>query len=198
MLASITPLGERGRHARYWLTIVFFVTGSTAAGAAVGAAAGLLGRLVLGAHPGGPARALTLAGALVLGLALDAHARGGRLPGPRRQVNENWLTAYRGWVYGLGFGAQLGAGVTTIVNASAVYVALVAAVLAATPAGGALIVGCFGAARGLSLLAGAGVRAPADLRALHRRLTGAAPGVRRGTLALQAVLALALVGVVTL
>lgn len=198
MLASITPLGERGRHARYWLTVVFFVVGSTAAGAVVGAAAGLLGRLIIGAHPSGPARALTLAGVLVLGLALDARARGGRLPGPRRQVNEDWLTSYRGWVYGLGFGAQLGAGVATIVNASAVYVALVAALLAATPAGGALIVGCFGAVRGLSLLAGAGVRAPADLRALHGRLTGAALGVRRATLALQAALAVALIGVVAL
>src|SRR4051794_10439038 len=198
MLASITPLGERGRHARYWVTALFFVAGSTAAGAAVGAAARALGRLIPGAHPRGPARALALAAALVLGLALDARARGGRLPGPRRQVNENWLTAYRGWVYGLGFGAQLGAGVTTIVNASAVYVALVAALLAATPAGGALVVGCFGAARGLSLLAGAGVRAPSDLRALHRRLTGAALAARRSTMALQVVLALALVGVVAL
>src|SRR4051812_1741114 len=106
MLASITPLGERGRHARYWLTVLFFVAASTVAGAAIGAAAGALGRFVLGGHPGGPARALALAGALILGLAVDARARGGRLPGPRRQVNEDWLTAYRGWVYGLGFGAQ--------------------------------------------------------------------------------------------
>src|SRR3954447_10869260 len=198
MLASITPLGERGRHARYWLTVVFFVAGSTAAGVAVGAAGRAIRRPVLGAHPSGPARALTLAGTLLLGLVLDARARGGRLPGPRRQVNEEWLTAYRSWVYGLGFGAQLGAGVPTIVNASGVYVALVAAGLAATPAGGALVVGCFGATRGLSLLAGAGVRAPSDLRALHRRLTGAALAARRSTMALQVVLALALVGVVAL
>jgi hypothetical protein len=198
MLASITPLGERGRHARYPLTVAFFLAGSTLAGAAVGAAAGALGGLVLGAHPGGPARVLTLSAALAAGLALDARARGGPLPGPRRQVNEDWLTAYRSWVYGLGFGAQLGAGVTTIVNASAVYVALVAAALAATPAGGALIVGCFGAARGLSLLAGAGVRRPGDLGILQRRLSGAALGVRRTTLALQAVLAAALVAVVAL
>ena len=43
-------------------------------------------------------------------------------PGPRRQVNERWLDEYRGWVYGLGFGAQLGLGVTTVITSAATYV----------------------------------------------------------------------------
>ena len=34
----------------------------------------------------------------------------------------SWLGRYRSWVYGLGFGVQLGAGVTTVVVSSAVYV----------------------------------------------------------------------------
>ena len=59
-----------------------------------------------------------------------------RVPGPRRQVNERWLDEYRGWVYGLGFGAQLGLGVTTIVTSAATYVALFAALLSGTPAAG--------------------------------------------------------------
>jgi hypothetical protein len=191
MLASITPLGERGRHAIWGLTTAVFVAGSTAAGAAVGALAGELGRLLLGAAPGG-ASALALAAALVVGLALDFRARGGPLPGPRRQVSEDWLHAYRSWVYGLGFGVQLGAGAATIVNASAVYATFVAAALAAAPAGGAIVGACFGAVRGLTLLAGARVRTPADLVALHRALHRARPAARRAGLAVQGLVALAL------
>ena len=80
------------------------------------------------------------------------------------------MDEYRGWVYGLGFGIQLGLGVTTVVSSAATYVALLAALLAPSAAGGALIMGCFGAVRGLTLLAGAGIRTPPQLLALHRRL----------------------------
>ena len=37
-----------------------------------------------------------------------------------RQVNEAWLSKYRPWVYGGGFGWQIGAGVTTYVMTAAV------------------------------------------------------------------------------
>ena len=40
---------------------------------------------------------------------------------------------FRGWVYGLGYGAQLGLGVSTVVSSAATYVALLAALLCATP-----------------------------------------------------------------
>ena len=68
---------------------------------------------------------------------LLARARGGdrarraarAVPGPRRQVDERWLDEYRGWVYGAGYGAQLGLGVTTVVSSAATYVALLAAFL---------------------------------------------------------------------
>ena len=71
-------------------------------------------------------------------------------------------TSTAGWVYGLGYGAQLGLGVThrglerrhLRGDARRVPVAR-----ARAPA--ALIIGCFGAVRGLTLLAGAGVRTPA-------------------------------------
>src|SRR3954468_20471659 len=159
MLASITPLGERARGSRWGLTVAFFVLGSIVAGAIVGALLGALGSLVLGSV-GGELRLGVLAAALALGLVLD---RRGRLPTPRRQVNEDWLREYRGWVYGLGFGGQLRAGVTTIGPPSLVYVALLAAFLSGSAGMGALIVGLCGAARGLSLLAGARVREPAAL-----------------------------------
>ena len=48
-------------------------------------------------------------------------------------MNEEWLTSYRGWVYGAGFGAQLGTGVVTIVTSPIVYgVVLLAVVVPAS------------------------------------------------------------------
>ncbi|MDQ6777917.1 MAG: hypothetical protein M3071_17290, partial [Actinomycetota bacterium] len=99
---------------------------------------------------------------------LDARAE--RVPGPRRQVNEDWLRAFRGWVYGVGYGAQLGFGLSTVVGSAALYVAVVAALATREAALGAVVLGCFGAARGLTLLAGAGVRRPEQLIGLHVRL----------------------------
>ena len=45
MLSSITPLGERGRAARWPLTTAAYLTASVLAGAALGAALGGLGGL---------------------------------------------------------------------------------------------------------------------------------------------------------
>ncbi len=50
MLASITPLGERGRRSDWWLTVSAFLLGATAAGAAAGALLGALGAVALPAH----------------------------------------------------------------------------------------------------------------------------------------------------
>src|SRR3954452_265938 len=189
MLASMTPLGERARGSRWGLTVAFFVAGSVVAGALVGALAGELGSLALSSVDG-DVRLGILAAALVLGLLLDL---GGRLPSPRRQVNEDWLREYRGWVYGVGFGAQLGALVTTIVTTSLVYVTLLAAFLTAGVRVGALVVGACGAARGLSLLAGARVREPGALMRLHESIQAWRPRVRGSALAAQVVLLVVLV-----
>src|SRR5436309_994262 len=189
MLASITPLGERARGSRWGLTVGFYVAGSTLAGAAAGAAAGELGRLIWGPAGAIDARAWALAAALAAGLALDL---GRRLPTLQRQVNEDWLREYRGWVYGVAFGGQLGVGVTTIVTTSLVYVTLLAAFLAGGAGTGAVIVGLFGAARGATLLAGARVRRPDDLARLHRTIDTWRPRIRASTLAAQAILAVAL------
>src|SRR5438105_4961496 len=168
MLASITPLGERGRNTTWSITVTAFVVGATAAGAALGAVLAALGALVLPGGVGAQVRLVALAATVAVAIALDAMPRA--VPGPHRQVNERWLDEYRGWVYGLGYGAQLGLGVTTVVSSAGTYVALIAAFLAPVPAAGALIVGCFGAIRGLTLLAGAGVRTPPQLLDLHRAL----------------------------
>jgi hypothetical protein len=165
MLASITPLGERGRHMHWGLTVSAFLLGAGVAGAALGAALGAVGSLLPTLDVRERDAALALAA--LVALAIDAGPL--RVPGPDRQVNERWLDEYRGWVYGLGFGAQLGLGVTTIVSSAATYLALLAALLSGGAGRGALIAGAFGVVRGLTPLAAARVRGPEQLMAMHRR-----------------------------
>jgi len=172
MLASIHPLGERARHNRWWLTAAAHAVGSWAGGLAVFGAAGLVGRVL-----GLPA-ALALPAAAA-SLVLEARAvKGGRIPGPRRQVNEDWMNRYRGWVYGLGFGVQLGAAVFTIVTSAAVYLALALTMLAP----GAALAACtaFGLGRALPVLTTGRVRGPEQLAARHARLHRLARPVQLG------------------
>lgn len=161
MLTSISPVGEAARRQRWWLTAGAYLVGSLLGGTAVGALAGGVGASTLGWLRDTAALAV-LAVVLVLGLALDL---AGRVPTWHRQVDERWLGSYRGWVYGLGYGAQLGAGVVTIASGTQVYVTLAAAVLSRSLSLGALLGAVFGLARGLPLLSGAGVRTAAALRA---------------------------------
>jgi hypothetical protein len=183
MLASITPLGERGRRSTWGVTVTAFALGAIAAAAAAGAVLGLLGAAA-GLDGMSPrARAVLLAGAVAVAVAIDAWGRG--VPGPRRQVDERWLDRYRGWVYGLGYGSQLGLAVTTVVSSAATYVAMVAALLSAGAAHGAIILGCFGAVRGLTPLAAAHVRSQRQLIDLHRGLARWRVPVRRGTVGVQ-------------
>jgi hypothetical protein len=169
MLTSITPLGERGRGSKWGVTVFALALGSAVAGAGAGAVAGAAGSLALGGLSPS-ARLALLAAGLAAGLALDLGLAGLHLPGPHRQVNELWLGAYRGWVYGLGFGLQLGLGVATIVSASAVYVTFIAAAATASPIAGAALGATFGALRAATMLAARRVRSPATLHALGRRL----------------------------
>jgi hypothetical protein len=187
MLASITPLGERGRQATWGITVTAFMIGSSAAGAAFGALLGAAGALALPGSLHVDARLTILAAAAVLAAVLDASRE--RVPGPRRQVDERWLDAYRGWVYGLGYGAQLGLGVTTVIASAALYVALLAAFLAGNAGDGAIVLGLFGALRGLSLLVAARVNGPRQLVALHAALARWRAPVWRGALALTTAIA---------
>ena len=192
MLGSITPLGERSRGRRWGTTVTAFAVGATGAGAALGAALGAAGSLA--ALPR-TAAVGALAAAIAIAVVIDA-VPGLRAPGPRRQVNEQWLHIYRGWVYGAGFGVQLGVGVTTIVSTAAVYATGAAAFLAGSAAAGALVGGAFGAARALTLVASARVREPRGLAVLDRRLDAWERPARLAAIAAQAALvavALALV-----
>jgi sulfite exporter TauE/SafE len=176
MLGSITPLGERGRGRRWGVTVSAYALASAGGGAIAGAAAGAVGAALSAvAPPGGPsvlwvAAATVLAGAAVDG-ALAAHlVPSSVLLGPRRQVNEDWLGRYRGWVTGVGFGFQLGLGVATIVTTAAVYSLLVVAVLSGSPVTGAVIGATFGLARAVPVLAVGRVRSPDAVLLVDARL----------------------------
>ena len=85
MLASITPLGERGRNATWAITVTAFIVGATLAGAALGALLGGLGALVVPSGFGTQARLVVLAAAVALAILLDAIPRRRSRPAPAGQ-----------------------------------------------------------------------------------------------------------------
>jgi sulfite exporter TauE/SafE len=190
MLTSITPLGERGRNRRWRSTASWYVLGSVLGGAMMGALAGLL---ALGLGTADPASTvLTFVAAAVCLLAAVWDVSGRRPPSWKRQVDETWLGRYRGWVIGGGFGAQLGFGVATIVSTSAVYAALLLAVLT-TSFWAALGIGAaFGLARALPLLTVRRISTNEALASLHRKVSVLAPIARRATVGVLGLAAIAL------
>jgi sulfite exporter TauE/SafE len=194
MLGSITPLGERGRGSRWWVTVTAYVLGSTLAGIAVGSGLGFLGSSVAGRTPV-TARLVVVALAVIAGLLVDVGSFGLRIPTVRRQVDEGWRAGYRGWVWGFGYGIQLGAGAVTVVTTSTVYVTWLAAGLSGSAVAGALIGTTFGLARSIPVLSVAGVRRPDQLFHVDALLVRWAAPARRATFGVGAAVAfLALLG----
>jgi sulfite exporter TauE/SafE len=190
MLTSITPLGERGRNRRWALTTFWYRLGSTRGGAAIGAVAGALAAALDQASPASNVLLALAAAACLIAALWDM--RGINPPSWRRQVDEQWLDRYRGWVIGAGFGAQLGFGVLTIVTSASVYAMLLLGVLTSSFWGGLAVGATFGLVRALPLLAAHRVHAQQALLALHRRVSAAALPVRRVTIALLAAAAVGL------
>jgi len=171
MLSTLTPLGERARGGRFATTAWWFVVGATLGGAALGAVGAGFGALMRLAAPGTGTAALDIAAAGALGaagLADLALARRGPL-GHGRQVNERWLDQFRPWVYGAGFGAQIGAGLATYVTTAGVYLVLLLGALAGSPPVALGLGVLFGLVRGLAVLSGRAVVTPEALRRLHAR-----------------------------
>ena len=188
MLGSISPVGEAARNQRWWLTATAHVLASAAAGALLGVLLGVAGAVTVGRFAT-PLRLALLGLVLAIAAMTDGATRGSGPPSWRRQVNERWLTTYRGWVYGAGFGAQLGVGIATIITSAATYATLAAAVLAGSWRGGLAIGAGFGAARALPLLAMVGVDAADRLYAVTRRVAHAEPLAHRLTVGGQGALA---------
>ena len=184
MLTSITPLGEQGRGNRWAVTTTAYAGGCLLGGAVTGLALGAIGA-ALPALPG-----LRLAGlACLLAAAADlvASASGHRLPGGRRQVDRAWLDRYRGWVYGAGFGVQLGLGVVTIVTSAATYAVLVLAMLTQSVLGGLAVGAVFGLARAVPAVLLGRSASHEQLRATASGLEDQAPAAARATVGALAV-----------
>lgn len=166
MLSSINPLGERARRNRFGVTAAWYLLGSVLGGLAAGSAWGYLGSLL----PEGRWRVVGVIAVALAGAILDL--TGVEPPSIHRQVDEDWLGRYRGWVYGLGFGFQLGLGVVTIVTTASIYATFIIIALIGSPPLGALIGSIFGVSRALMITRVAHVRDPGSLRGVMRELQG--------------------------
>jgi len=167
MLTSITPLGERGRGQRWPVTAVALTLGHLVGGAGLGVVFAAGATVVAVAADPSPATVSVVVAAVAV-VAASADVRGVRLPG-RRQVDETWLTSYRGWVYGVGFGVQLGLGFVTVVN-TALFGAMTVAAVLLGPSTAFVLGVAYGAGRALMALLSARVRSVEQLKRLHRRL----------------------------
>ncbi len=192
MLSTITPIGESGRNHRYSSTAAWFVLGAVLGGATLGLGTALLAAGVDALDPA-PSAALGIAAALAaVSIASDLKLGGFRLPSHTRQVNETWLDQFRSWVYGGGFGWQIGVGLATYVTTSAVYLMIAMAALTASPVIAIAIGTGFGLVRGLAVFVGHDLTTPERLLALHRRLDELLPTAQRAVVLVQvAVLAVA-------
>jgi hypothetical protein len=193
MLSSITPFGERSRGHRYRVTAGWFVAGAILGGACLGAVAAGLAAVVSvwhpAAHPGWVAGIVALvAGAAA---AIDIGIFGDVIPIWRRQVNDAWLSRYRSWVYGGGFGWQLGVGLATYIMTAAVFAVPLLAAVTGDPPVALLICMLYGLVRGLAVLLTSRAASPAQLRALHRRFAELGPVARLAVIAVELAVAAA-------
>ena len=184
MLSSINPLEERARHQGFWVTVSWYLLGSVMGGVAVGSLSGWVGSLL----PSGTWRTFAVIVVCLLGAGLELMGR--QPPSVHRQVDENWLARYRGWVYGWGFGFQLGLGVVTIVTTASVYTTIALAMLSGSLARGAVGGGIFGLARAVAIFLVAGAHDPGTLRRALRKLQGGLPSARVLVVGAQTVAAL--------
>ena len=185
MLSQINPIAEAGRSQRYRRTASWFIAGAVLGGCTLGGVSAALAALVDRVGIGhGTALAVAAVGSLAAA-AIDARVLGIGPPFIRRQVNEDWLSKYRPWVYGSGFGWQIGVGVTTYVMTAAVALTIVFAILSASPWVAFAIGVAFGLARGLTVLLSAPLRTQSDLYAFHRRFAAGGEFVRQAVIAVQ-------------
>jgi hypothetical protein len=194
MLSQLTPVGEASRGYRYRTTAAWFIAGALVGGAMLG---GLMAALAAAVSALGASSAalLGVAAALaVLAAAVDSGVLGVLPPFLHRQVNEYWLGRYRAWVYGSGFGWQIGTGLTTYIMTAAVFLTIALGGLSASPWAAFLVGIVFGLARGLAVLLTARLRTTAELFALHRRFDALTEPVRRAVIGVQLVVAVIAVG----
>jgi len=154
--------------------VAALIIGTTSGGALTGAGLAALGAPALKElDADGTATGPLLLAALAIGVLMDKRLLGFRLPSPRRQVNKEWMTSFRGWAYGLGFGLQLGAAMTTIVTSSLTYVAFLGAFLSRSVTTGLLVGGSYGLVRGALVLLTWRITRPQQMGLFYTRIADA-------------------------
>ncbi len=182
MLSTVTPLAEAGRGRRWGVTAAWFVVGAVIGGLTLGAVMAGLAALV---------GALGLSITVVLGIATvaalvcaasDLDPFGLHIPFHGRQVNERWLDQYRAWVYGAGFGWQIGCGLATYITTAGMYLTILLAALTGRPLVALGIGAGFGLIRGLAIFAGRHITDTDHLLAVHRHFGALRRPVRLATI----------------
>ncbi|MET0799782.1 MAG: MauE/DoxX family redox-associated membrane protein [Actinomycetota bacterium] len=183
MVETITPVVYGGR-ARWGIALALHSIGATATAAAFGAALGLVGGLL--EAPWGRAGALALAAVAAVYAIGELPRVTATVPQLRRQVPDWWRTFF-GWpVAATLYGAGLGVGFLTYLAHGTLVAVSFAALASGDPLVGAIVVGPFGLARGLSAVTAARVRTQPDSQRLVERL--ASSSERRRSIANGAVL----------
>jgi hypothetical protein len=185
MLSSITPMTEQGRGHRFVSTASWFVLGAAIGGATLGLAVTIPAALLQAVAPAATTVLVLAAIAALVGALSDLRPFGWHLPYHGRQVNEDWLAQYRSWVYGAGFGWQIGVGLATYIMTAAVYLLIVLAALTASPLAAFSVCLVFGDVRGLAIFLGSGMTTPARMRAFHQRFDALREPVRVAVIAVQ-------------
>lgn len=192
MLSSITPMTEAGRGYRFASTARWFLLGGIIGGLSIGTLAAVGAGLLSLADLSDTTRWAVAAVLAAATASIDLGAFGIELPIFKRQVNDAWLRRYRSWVYGAGFGWQIGFGVATYIMTAGVFLTIGLAVLGASPAVAVALGAVFGLVRGSAVFIGRSATTPAALGAVHERLDALGPASRLAALAAQLVAASAL------
>jgi hypothetical protein len=195
MLSQLNPVGEASRGNRYGVSASWYVVGAVAGGATLGAAIAVLAALCAAIGPSATTALALGAAAATAGALVDTGVLGISPPFFLRQVNEDWLGRYRGWIYGAGFGWQVGAGVATYIMTAAVFVTVALGALSGGPLAAFGVGVLFGFARGLAVFLTARLRTMAALHTFHRRFDALAEPVRRGVIGVQLAVAVVACGV---
>jgi methylamine utilization protein MauE len=184
MVETITPVVHGGSRSRWAAAVVVHTSAATLAAAAFGAVLGGAGG-VLGA-PWGSGGAVVVTVLAAWAFAHEALGVPFPVPQLRRQVPDWWRTFFSPFASATLYGAALGIGFFTYLLHATLVVVSAAAFVSGRPVVGAVIVGPFGLARGLSALVA--VRGPDVVHTL------ASLARRRAPLAV--LHALALVGII--
>ena len=151
MVETIAPVVHGGRNRSYWTAVVLHTGAATLTAAVFGAALGAIGGLF--DAPWGRVGIGLLAGVSLLYAARETF----RLPLPvfdrHRQVPEWWRTFYSPNVAALLYGAGLGIGFATFLTFGTFVAVAVGALFSGDAVTGAVIVGPFGLARSVAVVA---------------------------------------------